>query len=308
MQVPRDLLWKGLLEDFFPDFLRFFISNADELFDFTKEIQFLDKELAKLFPESKHKNRRADKLAKVFMKDGTEKWILAHVEIQGYVDNEFGFRMFQYYYRIREKYNQPVMAFAVLTDDNPNYRPTEFFEGFLDTKLLYQYKTLKLSDCRPEDFQKMDNIFAFALEVAWYGLKANKPKEGKILYKVKMNLFRRVLKKGYTGNDFRQILKFLKNYVSFGNSELLSKFEEETDKQIKSMGIIEAVETYYREYGEKIGEKRGKKEGEIKGEIKERSATVVKLYSRGFEINQIADILEIKVEEVQEILKYKSLI
>ena len=53
MQVPRDLLWKGILEDCFPDFLRFFISNADELFDFTKEIQFLDKELAKLFPKTK---------------------------------------------------------------------------------------------------------------------------------------------------------------------------------------------------------------------------------------------------------------
>jgi hypothetical protein len=304
MQVPRDLLWKGILEDCFPDFLRFFIPNADEIFDFTKEIQFLDKELAKLFPEAKNKNRRADKLAKVFMKDGTEKWILAHVEIQGYVDDEFGFRMFQYYYRIREKYNQPVMAFAVLTDDNPNYRPTEFSEGFLDTKLLYQYKTLKLSDYRPEDFQKTDNIFAFALEVAWYGLKANKPREGETLYKLKMNLFRRVEKKGCSTNDFRQILKFLKNYVSFGNEEMLIKFEEETDKPVKSMGIIETVETYYREYGEKIGEKKGV----VLGKNEERSATVVKLFNRGFEVKQIADILEIKEKEVQKILKDKSLI
>jgi hypothetical protein len=296
MQVPRDLLWKGILEGCFPDFLRFFIPNADELFDFTKDIEFLDKELAKLFPEGKNKNRRADKLAKVFMKDGTEKWILAHVEIQGYADDEFSFRMFQYYYRIRDKYNQPVMAFAVLTDDNPNYRPTEFSEGFLDTKLLYQYKTLKLSDYRPEDFQKTNNIFAFALEVAWYGLKANKPKEGETLYQLKMNLFRRVQKKGYSANDFRQILKFLKNYVSFGNEEMLIKFEEETDKPVKNMGIVEAVETYYREYGEKEGEK------------KERSATVVKLFNRGFEVKQIADILEIKEKEVQKILKAKSLI
>ena len=187
------------------------------------------------------------------MKDGTEKWILAHVEIQGYVDDEFGFRMFQYYYRIREKYNKPVMAFAILTDNNPNYRPSEFSEEFLNTKLLYQYETLKLSDHRPEDFQKMDNVFAFALEVAWYGLKANKPKEGKTLYQLKMNLFRRVQKKGYSAYDFRQILKFLKNYVSFGNSEMLVKFEEEIDKPIKNMDIIETVETYYKTYGGREG-------------------------------------------------------
>ena len=316
MQVPRDLLWKSLLEGYLPDFLRFFIPNADEIFDFTKGIQFLDKELAKLFPESKIKNRRADKLAKVFMKDGTEKWILAHVEIQGYVDDEFGFRMFQYYYRIREKYNKPVMAFAILTDNNPNYRPSEFSEEFLNTKLLYQYETLKLSDYRPEDFQKVDNVFAFALEVAWYGLKANKPKEGKTLYQLKMNLFRRVQKKGYSAYDFRQILKFLKNYVSFGNSEMLVKFEQEIDKPIKNMDIIETVENYYKTYGiregkklgKKLGKIEGKKLGKIEGKIEERSNTVVKLYSHGFEMNQIADILEITIEEVEQILKAMSMI
>jgi DNA-binding NarL/FixJ family response regulator len=109
-------------------------------------------------------------------------------------------------------------------------------------------------------------------------------------------LFRRVQKKGYSANDFRQILKFLKNYVSFGNEEMLIKFEDETEKPEKSMGIIETVETYYREYGEKEGRKI------------ERSATVAKLFNRGFEVKQIADILEIKEKEVQKMLKDKSLI
>ena len=63
---------------------------------------------------------------------------------------------------------------------------------------------------------------------------------------------------------------------------MLIKFEDETEKPAKNMGIIETVETYYQEYGEK----------------KERATTVVKLYSRGFEIIQIADILEIKEKEV----------
>jgi hypothetical protein len=112
MKVPRDLLWKGILEDFFPEFLQYFFSNADEIFDFTKGVQFLDKELEQLFPEAKNKNRRADKLAKVFLRDGTETWILAHVEVQGYVDKDFSLRMFQYYYRIKDKHKKPITAFA----------------------------------------------------------------------------------------------------------------------------------------------------------------------------------------------------
>ena len=73
---------------------------------------------------------------------------------------------------------------------------------------------------------------------------------------------------------------------------MLIKFENETAKPVKSMGIIETVETYYQEYGRQ----------------EERSNTIVKLYSRGFEVKQIADILEIKLKEVQKILKDKSLI
>jgi predicted transposase/invertase (TIGR01784 family) len=82
------------------------------------------------------------------------------------------------------------------------------------------------------------------------------------------------------------------------------------------MGIIETVETYYQEYGEKIGkeigekigEERGKEIGKEIGKEGERIETITKLFKRGFEINQIADILEISVEEVQQILKAKSLI
>jgi len=41
----KDYLWKGVLEDIFDDFLRFMHSNADEIFDFGRGIEFLDKEL-----------------------------------------------------------------------------------------------------------------------------------------------------------------------------------------------------------------------------------------------------------------------
>ncbi len=254
------------------------------------------------------------------MKDGTEAWILAHVEIQGYEDKEFALRMFQYYYRIKDKYGKPIVAFAILTDDNPNYKPTAYIDGFLGTKLTYEYHSLKLSDYRPEDFQKTDNLFAFALEVAWYGLKANKPKAGESLFELKMNLFRRIQRKGYNPHDFRQILKFIKNYVSFANSDLTLKFEEQINKPIKSMGIIETVETYYKQYGvregkklgriegRKEGHKEGREEGEGLGVEKERRNTIIKFHNHNFEVKQIANILEIQEEEVLKVLKDKSLL
>ncbi|MFT3950105.1 MAG: hypothetical protein QM763_24280 [Agriterribacter sp.] len=43
-----DSLWKAILEDLFADFLRFFFSNADAIFDMKKGFEYLDKEMAQI--------------------------------------------------------------------------------------------------------------------------------------------------------------------------------------------------------------------------------------------------------------------
>jgi len=110
-----DSLWKAVLEDVFDDFLRFFFADADQLFDFQRGFEFLDKELTQLFPPEKDEfqPRYVDKLVKVFNNRGTEAWILIHVEVQGYVDPTFAQRMYQYFARIFDKYQKPITAFAI---------------------------------------------------------------------------------------------------------------------------------------------------------------------------------------------------
>lgn len=68
-----DSLWKAILEDVFDDFLRFFFPNADDLFDLSKGVEYLDKELEQLFPpeQDTYEPRYVDKLVKVFTKQGT---------------------------------------------------------------------------------------------------------------------------------------------------------------------------------------------------------------------------------------------
>ena len=45
MKQKDDYLWKGVLEDVFDDFLRFLYPDADSVFDLSRGITFLDKEL-----------------------------------------------------------------------------------------------------------------------------------------------------------------------------------------------------------------------------------------------------------------------
>jgi len=86
-----DSLWKAILEDLFDDFSYFFFPNAQELFDFSRPFEFLDKELEQLFPSDPDdfSPRYVDKLVKVFTKQDGEQWILVHIEVQGSSDASF---------------------------------------------------------------------------------------------------------------------------------------------------------------------------------------------------------------------------
>ncbi len=64
MKIPKDVLWKGIIEDCFPDLMAFFYPEVLPLLDLN-EFEFLDKELQQLFPESADSRRYADKLVKI---------------------------------------------------------------------------------------------------------------------------------------------------------------------------------------------------------------------------------------------------
>jgi hypothetical protein len=165
MKHNDDILWKGVLEDLFEDFLHFFFPQADQLFDLEKGVEYLDKELEQLFPPEagNYALRFVDKLVKVFTRDGNEEWLLIHLEVQGYVDHHFAKRMFTYYYRILDKYDKPVAAFAIFTDASKNFQPKYYERDFLGTKIFYGFNTLKIIDQDDAALEASNNPFAMAL-------------------------------------------------------------------------------------------------------------------------------------------------
>jgi hypothetical protein len=107
MKRNNDILWKSLLEEVFDDLLRFIFPEAKKVFDFKRGVEFLDKELAQMYPEpgKESATRFVDKLVKVFRKDGKEEWLLIHIEVQGATARrlQFAERMFRYFYRIFDR-------------------------------------------------------------------------------------------------------------------------------------------------------------------------------------------------------------
>jgi hypothetical protein len=126
MRTDSDSLWKGIIEDTFDDLLRFVFPKADEVFDMQRKFGFLDKELAELYPEPGRSSatRIADKLVKVYRRNGEAEWLLVHLEVQGRAAQDFPERMFQYYYRIFDRWRHPVTAVAIFTGQMGIVSPT----------------------------------------------------------------------------------------------------------------------------------------------------------------------------------------
>ena len=93
--------------------------------------------------------------------------------------------MFIYYYRIFERFNQPISSIAVFTDNTKNYLPTSYQTDFMGTQLDYSFNTYKLLDKTIEDFDLPKNPFALLMETAWSSLKR---KQSDIIKQININL------------------------------------------------------------------------------------------------------------------------
>ncbi|HEX5554588.1 MAG TPA: hypothetical protein VFX43_15195 [Chitinophagaceae bacterium] len=139
-----------------------------------KDFQFLDKELAQLFPSQANMKspKFVDKLVKVFTKTGEEQWLLIHVEIQGYRDTNFGRRIFTYFYRILDKFDKPVTTVAIFTDSNKKFKPSVYTYEYLGTKNTFEFNSYKIIERDEEVLKKSTNPFAIVILTALLALKS----------------------------------------------------------------------------------------------------------------------------------------
>ena len=255
-----------VLEEVFDDLLRFLFPDADQVYDMERGFEFLEKELAEMQPEPDKKSdtRFADKLVKVFHRNGEEEWVLTHVEIQGETKAEdrplFGERMFRYFYRIWDRYQKPVSAVAVFTGRDGKKMPGQFEYAYRKTRLLFEYHTLSILDFTDEELEESNNPFAQVVLAARMSLLEEKvPKEDLLARKIL--IANKLLRKGFPLKKIRAIFIFLENYVLFEDPEMNRIFKEKIQSQDKNniMGIDEYLKMVGREEGLAEGEEKSKR-------------------------------------------------
>lgn len=292
-----DALWKSIVTEMLPDFIRFFIPDLYNIINFEIKFEFLEQELEKIIKKSKKHRKYTDKLVKVFLKDGKEQWILIHIELQGYHDKEFSERMFTMFYRIYDSFQKKIAALAIFTDGEKGYKPSSFDYNYFHTKLHYEYFAYKILEQKEEELIKMDNPFAMVVLAGLYTLKT----EGKSKsiyekrYEFKKSLLKLLKKKGYEDKKFLDLMSFIDG-IMFLPDELEIKYEKDVKEIMggeKEMVAMELTNLY--QLGMKQGIEKGIKEG-----IKE---LVKKMLLKGRSVEEVSEMTEISEKEIEEIAK-----
>jgi predicted transposase/invertase (TIGR01784 family) len=265
-----DILWKGMIENVMEDLLLFIDPDIGKELDLGRGFEFLDKELAEMYPEpEKPSNTRiVDKLVKVFLRDGSERWMLLHVEVQGNNDKNFARRMFEYFIRLASKYGHPVAAIAVLTGKVCKEMPTVYEDRCLWMRARYEYKTLCITDYPDEMLKASTNPFAAVIMVAKEGLlktKGTDEEKDNLLLEQKLLMVRLLKEKmvAFGKKKTEAILSFLNNYVVFKKSETKRKFMTKTDEIFEkknTMGVIEQWAEIKHQEGREEGREEEKQE------------------------------------------------
>ena len=245
-----DTPWQTILEDFFEQFVAFCLPTLYHKIDWEKGYTMLDKELKKISKDSEMGNRIVDKLIKIYTKEGEEKWILIHIEVQGRPEAGFSERMYVYQSRIFSKYGRPVLSLAILTDGNKNWRP-DYYQSSLwgCFSIKMTFPIIKVLDYRSriEELEASQNPFAMVILAQLAALEKNKP-EQKIKFKI--HLTRNLYSRGWKKDEILKLYTFLDWIL-----ELPSDYEIQYHQEVEKME--EEMSRPYITTAERIGIRRG---------------------------------------------------
>lgn len=256
----QDSVWKEVLSYYFEEFIAFFFPEVHQDIDWNKKYEFLDKELEKISPKNLSGKRYVDKLVKVFLHGGEETWVLIHIEVQGSQIANFEERMFQYFTRIKERYHQEPFSIAILTDNNPDYKPDTYQSNLWRRELSFRYPIIKILDynSRWEELESSPNPFAIIVMAQSKFLELRKQSD-KLDWKLR--LVRMLYRRGYKRDDIIQLFRFIDWMIALPEKLEDTFWEEIAKEEEQSMPYVTSVERRALKRGKEEGRQEGRQEG-----------------------------------------------
>lgn len=286
-----DSPWKDVLTRFFPEFMLFFFPHVYAEIDWSRGFEFLDKEMQRLSAKAAIGRRTVDKLARVWLKNGAELRVLIHVEVQGQREPQFPLRMFIYNYRLFDRYKTPIASFAILTDEDNTWRPTEYRAEMFGTELTLKFETVKLLDYRARQAQLEQSDNPFAIVVLAQLAATETHGDANARFWKKLEIAKHLYARGWEQERVIAMLEFLDALLKLPDAmdnEFSEKLDEYIDEYVeeKKMPYVTSMERVGIRKGIAIGKEEGKAEGKAEGSAE----IVLRILKRRFhEIDKAAE-------------------
>ncbi len=301
--------YKPVKEDFdgpwkvyFRDNLRYFLQFADPVvydeIDWSRDPEFLDKELRRISRGINKNNVVVDCLVKVRLKSGGEHWILVHIEFQAQKDTSFPERMFVYNTRAFNLYRVPIASYVLLADENLNWKPDSFGYGFGQSSNFMRFGVLKLTDFigREVELETNDNPFALAILAHLKTLETKGNPEAR--YQWKLRLAKMLFLRGWDRKAVDSLFGFI-DWVMRLPQLLEDRFDENIveEEEVNKMELLSPREKRWR--------KVFKAEGRTEGRTEESQFFVLDTLNLRF--GSIPENLEAKVRKIESVEKLRYL-
>ena len=174
--------------------------------------------------------------------------------------------MFEYNYRIRDRYKAEVISLALLTDSSETYRPGQYQLKRWGFEHTFRFPAIKLLDYN-RDWDGLENSpNPFAIVVMAH-LKAQQGKLGKVRLKDwKLQLARLLFSRNYSKEDVLRLLMFIDWAIQLPpEEELIFRDELASIKEVDKVPYITTFERAGIEKGIEQGLERGLEQGLEKG-------------------------------------------
>jgi hypothetical protein len=335
--IDFDSNWKYLIIKYFFSFIAFFLPNLFADIDETRPPVFLDNELQTIWRSMKTGLKMTDKLVRVWLKNGEERLILVHIEIQARFETLFSKRMFTISYRILDKYDVHPIALAVFVDTPIPSQFDAYEHKIYGTKTLYEYNAYKIIDqIETELLKRDDNLFSLAvlanLRTIQTKAKEEEQKDAALFDRLtfKKHLYNLLVERNFEPEVYFDLLNFI-DYMMILPEQLAIEYDNFTTKMTEDMtetiklkpgpGMKRTADAIYLgAYGVDIAAERQaakrqiqvekRKSKALEAKAKEAEAKIVKFvlalrFDRTAE--QIAAIADISIDEVKAIFHAHSM-
>lgn len=276
--------------------------------DFSVAPEFLEQELFEMVEDEQVKNIM-DKLVKLRLKSGEEKWIFVHIEFQN--DGNIVERMFLYFRRILDKYGKEITAIVIYTGKSVPRQHNKYEYESYGTKVTYQFNSYHVVKQDEATLLSNQNPFALVVLANWYVLKTVNNLEKRLSFKE--SLYQIAQSRQYPIEKTTELFIFVKELMLL-NPELemeynffITKQKNVEEMRVASQSMLDLVNLLSTEYyGQTIQDKDVQLQDKDV-QLQETQAllrhSILSLKAKmNLDATQIAKMLDLKIELVNSIL------